>query len=53
MTVARANRVLLRKLLVVAVAMFGFGFALVPIYKKICETAGIYNLDRPDDVRNS
>jgi cytochrome c oxidase assembly protein subunit 11 len=52
-TVARANRVLLRKLLVVAAAMFGFGFALVPIYKKICETAGIYNLDRPDEVRNT
>ncbi len=53
MTVAHANRVLLRKLLVVAAAMFGFGFALVPIYKKICETAGIYNLDRPDSVRNT
>jgi cytochrome c oxidase assembly protein subunit 11 len=53
MTTAQANRVLLRKLLVVAVVMFGFGFALVPIYKKICQTAGIYNLDQPDEARNT
>ena len=33
--------------------MFGFGFALVPIYKKICETTGIYDLEQPDAVRNT
>ena len=33
MSVAELNRVMLRKLLVVAVLMFGFGFALVPIYE--------------------
>ena len=44
---------MLRKLLVVAVLMFGFGFALVPIYEKICETAGIYDLEKPDVVRNT
>lgn len=53
MSVESANRVTLRKLAVVAVAMFGFGFALVPIYKKICESAGIYNLEQPDQVRNT
>src|SRR5262245_11048406 len=53
MSVAELNRVTLRKLLVVAVAMFGFGFALVPIYQKICQTAGINDLDRPDAVRNT
>jgi cytochrome c oxidase assembly protein subunit 11 len=53
MSVAKANRVLLGKLAVVALAMFGFGFALVPIYKKICEAAGIYDLDRPAEVRNT
>ena len=53
MSVAELNRVTLRKLLVVAVAMFGFGFALVPIYQKICQTAGINELDRPDEVRNT
>jgi cytochrome c oxidase assembly protein subunit 11 len=52
-SVEQANRMLLRKLTVVALAMFGFGFALVPIYKKICETAGIYNLEQPDQVRNT
>lgn len=36
-----ANTAMLRKLLIVACAMFGFGFALVPFYKKICEVAGL------------
>lgn len=35
------NRVLLKKLIVVAVLMFGFGWALVPLYRKICEITGI------------
>ena len=47
------NRLLLRKLVVVALVMFGFGFALVPIYKKICETTGIYELQSADEVRNT
>ena len=38
---AQSNTTLLRKLLVVAVLMFGFGWALVPIYRKICEVTGI------------
>jgi cytochrome c oxidase assembly protein subunit 11 len=29
------------KLCVIAVAMFGFGYALVPVYKSICEALGI------------
>ena len=36
-----ANRRLLGKLLVVAAAMFGFGYALVPMYRAICEALGI------------
>ena len=47
---ARANRRLLKKLLVIAVMMFGFGFALVPFYEKICEVTGIRNVFRPDEV---
>jgi cytochrome c oxidase assembly protein subunit 11 len=35
------NRTTLRKLVVVAVLMFGFGWALVPLYRKICEVTGI------------
>ena len=53
MNIADSNRTLVRKLVVIAVAMFGFGFALVPIYKKICETAGINDLQRADEVRNT
>ena len=35
------NTVMLGKLLVVAVIMLGFGYALVPIYKQICELTGV------------
>jgi cytochrome c oxidase assembly protein subunit 11 len=47
---ATANRKLLRKLLVCTVVMFGFGFALVPFYEKICELTGIRNVFQPDAV---
>ena len=50
---AAANRRLLVKLIVIAAAMFGFGFALVPFYKKICEAAGINNLLNPDSAVNT
>ncbi|MEO6354421.1 MAG: cytochrome c oxidase assembly protein [Oxalobacteraceae bacterium] len=43
------NRQMLGKLLVIAVLMFGFGFALIPIYKKICEITGINVLTAKDD----
>ena len=35
------NRKLLLKLVVVAGVMFGFGYALVPMYRAICEALGI------------
>ncbi len=39
---ARAgNGTMLRKLLVMAAVMFGFGFALVPFYQRICEVTGL------------
>lgn len=49
----QANFTTLRKLLVVAVAMFGFGFALVPFYKKICEVTGINNVLKADEITNT
>lgn len=49
----QANLATLRKLLVVAVAMFGFGFALVPFYRQICEITGINNVLKADEVANS
>lgn len=35
------NRQMLIKLAVIAVLMFGFGYALVPMYRAICELTGI------------
>jgi cytochrome c oxidase assembly protein subunit 11 len=49
----RSNRTLLVKLGVVAIAMFGFGFALVPFYEKICEVTGLRNIARADEVANT
>jgi cytochrome c oxidase assembly protein subunit 11 len=37
----RDNRRMLAKLAVIALAMFGFGYALVPMYRTICEALGI------------
>ena len=48
-----ANRRLLAKLSVIVVAMFGFGYALVPFYEKICEITGINNIARADAVQNT
>ena len=39
---------MLGKLAVVASVMFGFGWALIPLYKKICEVTGINVLTRTD-----
>lgn len=36
------------KLTVLAALMFGFGFAMVPLYKKICEVTGINFLTKAD-----
>ncbi|MBI5259569.1 MAG: cytochrome c oxidase assembly protein [Burkholderiales bacterium] len=37
----RENRRMLGKLAVVVVSMFGFGYALVPMYRTICDALGI------------
>lgn len=37
----RNNTRMLGKLMLIAVLMFGFGYALVPMYKRICELTGI------------
>ena len=49
----RSNRKLLTRLVVVVVAMFGFGFLLVPFYEKICEVTGLRNIAQADEVRNT
>ncbi len=38
---SRRNTRMLGKLAVIALLMFGFGYSLVPLYKKICEITGI------------
>lgn len=48
--IASANQKLLTKLLIIALGMFGFGFALVPFYEKICEVTGIRNVLKADAV---
>ena len=40
-SLAADNRQMVGKLLVVAVLMFGFGYALVPIYRAVCNALGI------------
>jgi cytochrome c oxidase assembly protein subunit 11 len=41
MGIKQENSNMVRKLAIIAVAMFAFGYALVPLYKAICEMTGI------------
>ncbi len=51
------NRSMLIKLVVMATVMFGFGFALVPLYRAICQITGVNNLVKRDvtavDAKNT
>jgi len=47
--VRRLNVQMLGKLLLIVCMMFGFGYALVPLYKQICEVTGI-NFLTPKDA---
>lgn len=49
----KSNKLLLKKLVIIAFLMFGFGFALIPFYKKICEAMGINNLLTADEIKNT
>lgn len=46
----RLNRNTLAKLVVVAIGMFGFGYALVPVYREVCEVLGINVLTQKDGL---
>lgn len=48
-----ASLVTLRKLSVVVLMMFGFGYAMVPFYEQICKATGIRNLLQPDRPKNT
>jgi cytochrome c oxidase assembly protein subunit 11 len=52
-TQAQSNLLTMRKLAIVAVVMFGFGFALIPFYKKICEVTGVNSVLKADAVENT
>ena len=50
----RDNRRTFTRLSIVAVAMFGFGYALVPFYDQICRALGIDSLvERSEPVANT
>lgn len=57
MSTGDSNRKMLGKLLVIAVMMFGFGYALIPVYKHLCEVLGINVLTQRDgsidDAKNT
>ena len=53
MNLERENRRLSTRLAVVAVAMFGFGFALVPFYQQICAALGVGSLVERAEVSNT
>lgn len=50
MSVSAENRSMRRRLGFFAVAMFGFGFAMVPFYRVICEATGVNFFVKPDTV---
>ena len=43
MTLREQNRKLSMRLAIIALAMFGFGYALVPFYYAICDAWGVYS----------
>ena len=53
MSLQRENRRLFVRLAVVAVGMFGFGFALVPFYNQICVALGINSIEKKAEVANT
>lgn len=46
----KLNSVMLGKLVIIAVLMFGFGWALIPVYRQICELTGVNILTTKDDL---
>ena len=48
--IRRINRQMCARLSLFALLMFGFGYAMVPYYKKFCEITGINNLLQRDSA---
>ncbi len=49
----RSNRALLARLAIVAVVMFGFGYAMIPFYEQICKATGLRDIAVADTVTNT
>jgi cytochrome c oxidase assembly protein subunit 11 len=49
----RSNVAMLKRLAVVVVGMFGFGYVLVPFYEQICEVTGLRNIAQADAPMNT
>jgi cytochrome c oxidase assembly protein subunit 11 len=49
----RSNRALLARLAIVAVVMFGFGYAMIPFYDQICKATGLRDIAVADSVTNT
>ena len=49
----KSNRTLLAKLCVIALGMFGFGYALVPLYDRICEATGLRDIAVADEMKST
>jgi cytochrome c oxidase assembly protein subunit 11 len=50
-TVVQANKRLVAKLFLLTVAMFGFGYALVPLYRVFCELTGLNGFTGRADIQ--
>src|SRR5260370_42326414 len=53
MNLETANSRLFTRLAIIALGMFGFGFALVPFYNQICAALGVNSLTQPDSASNT
>ena len=50
---AHANQQMLVKLLIVAAVMFGFGYAMVPFYRALCDALGLNSVIKADVAVNT
>ncbi len=50
---AADNRRMMGRLAIAVVAMFGFGYAMVPFYEAVCQVTGLRNILQPSLPENS
>ena len=47
------NTIMLKKLAIMSVLMFGFGYLLIPLYEKICDVTGLNQVVKADEIDNN